>query len=198
MATTHMGKLDNKAAETVKVNRWAIGLLITIAALIGFTPVTFVLGRPQLILYIFGVVATIVGLSLLFRKFQTAASFEPSFTELLLAGLNDLWLWAFIGSAWLITYGLVYWVTIQVQYVQLNADSIAFYLTVILIGCYIILVTFDEVRNTIGNLYPNTVGIRSIYYKSATHGFARLWRLQGILLLIFALFSLGHRSSISD
>jgi hypothetical protein len=198
MATAIMGKLDNKATEPVKVNRWAIGFLLTIATLIGLTPVTFVLGRPQLLLYIIGAVTPIVGLSLIFSKFQTAATYAPSITEFLFAELYALALWALIGIVWLVAYELIFWVIRLVQFllvlagwhVHLNADAIAFYPTVVLAGLIIILFAIGNIEMTIDWLYPKTAGTRSAYYEGATHNRSQQLRLEGGVLLIFALISL--------
>jgi hypothetical protein len=162
----------------VRVNRPAIVLMITAAALIGSTPATLFMERPGWLI-VFASVSALTSVITVWR-YQTPATEKPTTLEFLLATLSTVFPMAFTGALWMFFYTAGVQIASWINRPQLG--SFVFWFTAV--WAVVFTAAFSDASETAKELYPKTVGFRSRFYPLIMQR-RTLLRGAGILLLIF-------------
>lgn len=180
----------DEMAGSIRVNRIVLVLLIIGATTIGIAPVTLVLGRPQLLIYV-AIFALIVAL-IKIRSFETSATEVPGLLEFIFGGLGAIFPAALTGILWLIFYGLilgggtlfVFIATLLGYEMHLNAELIAYYVSLIpaIVAGYVYV--SGGVDTLARQLYPQTAGAKSAFYDARARTVYALLVIGGSVLAV--------------
>lgn len=167
--------------QSVKPNRAAIVLLLTVATPLSLTPVLLALGRPiwLLPLTLLACLTAIVHV----RKFVTSATENPSPLEFVLGAVSVAGDMALVGLLWFLFHFLIYKV---VHFFRPgSAQVVAFWVTLAVAA--FLTVALNDGSDTAKYLYPNTAGVKSAFYPLVAEQRQMLRRGTLVLLLILAI-----------
>jgi len=182
-------KVSYEKAGSIRVNRIALLLLMATATTLGVAPVTLAIGRPHILIYIF--ISTLIVAAYKTRSFKTSATEKPGSFEYILGGVGAIFPAASTGLVWLTFYWFVIGIIKLFEFIatwlnfemQLNAELIAFYSSLIMPIAVGILLISQGADNLAQQLYPQTAGLKSVFYELITYGRKKLLTRVGALLV---------------
>jgi hypothetical protein len=164
-----MSTLDAKHVATIEVNKIAIVIVNTLAALAGWTPLFLATFRADLIPYFAGLVLLVSMAYLVWPtgrgRLTTLASYRPTAREFFLAGLGAAAGWGLAGTSVLIIVLIIDALTDRIGPLR-ELNGLYPFACALFLG-FIIAVWFvvDSLKTMFSQLYPNAAGIRSPYYE---------------------------------
>jgi hypothetical protein len=154
----------------VKINKFALALVLLISSGVSVTPVAMLIGHPRVALFVSlssGVVAIIA-----LWGYKRKTFYKPNLAEFLIAGIDSIWLTSFLGLLWSAAHFLVFGVVRLVEWLlnvfggsfSFNADAVAYYSTTPLAVLTILaIIGYETTSDMTDKLYPQVAGLRSVY-----------------------------------
>ena len=169
-----------KRKESIRINKVAVVLLSVTAYIIGLMPVVLFLRQPIILACV--AIIVLFSSSLSIRKFTSRATEKPILAEFILGGIEAVSMPAFIGTIWLMLYGILYGLIKLILFIiqalggnsTIDASLIASYPTIFVGGILAVTLSVSQAQDLCKRLYPDTAGVRTLYFRFFTSDRSRM------------------------